>query len=268
MNMAKTASAGTLTRADGTTLAYTQREGQQPGLVFLHGLNSDRGGTKAEALLEHCIKNDRAFLSFDMFGHGDSSGEFQAGSISRWADDAIAVLDELTSGPQILVGSSMGGWVMLRAALQRPTRVAALIGIAAAPDFTEDLMWANFTANQRSELLAKGQVEQLSDYSDDPYIIAQLLIEDGRRNLLLRDTISIEAPVRLLHGQKDEDVPWQTALTLAEHLATSDVAMTLIKDGDHRLSRPEDLRTLCATVDRLIHDIQIDEHMQTENSVA
>lgn len=263
--MADTVLNDRLTRTDGATLAYTQVGGQQPGLIFLHGLNSDRGGTKAEALLEYCGERDRAFLSFDMFGHGDSSGDFQDGSISRWTEDAVAVLDELTCGPQILVGSSMGGWVMLRTALQRPERIAGLIGIAAAPDFTEDLMWANFTEEQRSELLAQGHIEQPSDYSDDPYVIAQLLIEDGRRNLLLRDAIPIEAPVRLLHGQKDEDVPWQTALTLGERLAASDVEITLIKDGDHRLSRSQDLRTLCTTVDRLIDDIYVGKNMQPEN---
>lgn len=255
MNMADTVLNGRHTRTDGTILAYTQVGGQQPGLIFLHGLNSDRGGTKAEALLEYCTEKNRAFLSLDMFGHGDSSGDFQDGSITRWTEDAVAVLDALTSGPQILVGSSMGGWVMLRAALQRPGRIAGLIGIAAAPDFTEDLMWASFTADQRSELITNGQVELPSDYSDEPYMIAQLLIEDGRRNLLLRDAIPIDAPVRLLHGQKDEDVPWQTALTLAERLTSRDVEMTLIKNGDHRLSRPQDLRMLCTTVDRLIHDI-------------
>lgn len=256
MSTSNTYKDGLLTQADGSTVAYSQQDGHQPGIVFLHGLNSDRGGTKAEALREYCSKSGRAFLSFDMFGHGESSGDFKAGCISRWTQDAVAVLDALTTGPQILVGSSMGGWVMLHTALNRPNRVAGLVGIAAAPDFTEDLMWADLTADQRNKLLTDGQIDLPSEYSDDPYVISRLLIEDGRDNLLLRAPIALDIPIRLLHGQKDEDVPWKTSLTLMEKLASHNVAANIIKDGDHRLSRPQDLRTLCTVVDRLIQDIQ------------
>lgn len=255
MSLFATLDAGALTRTDGATVTYNKLEGQKPGVIFLHGLNSDRSGTKAEALAEHCQKQSRAFLSFDMYGHGDSSGHFRAGSISRWTEDALAALDDLTDGQQILVGSSMGGWVMLQTALKRPDRIVGLVGIAAAPDFTEDLMWANLSEGQKDELLANGQIELPSDYSDAPYIISRLLIEDGRSNLLLRNPIQIDAPVRLLHGQQDEDVPWQTALSISEKLTSQNVKTTLIKDGDHRLSRPQDIAMLCRTLDALIHDI-------------
>lgn len=247
--------------SEGETLVCTQVDGCEPGLIFLHGLNSDRAGTKAEALMAYCARNDRAFLSFDMFGHGDSSGEFEAGSISRWTADALTVLDKLTTGPQIMVGSSMGGWVMLNLALRRPDRIAGLIGIAAAPDFTEDLMWSDMTTQQKESLMTDGRIELPSDYSDDPYVISRHLIEDGRKNLLLKTPIKLEAPLRLVQGQQDEDVPWQTALSIADKATTKDVEILLIKNGDHRLSRPEDLRTLCGTVDRLLQDIQTDQEV-------
>lgn len=259
MNISTTLHSSTLTRADGETIVYSQQDGEQPGVIFLHGLNSDRGGTKAEALLNHCREHNRAFLSFDMYGHGDSSGDFHAGCISRWTEDTVTILDDLTTGPQILVGSSMGGWVMLQTALTRPDRVAGLIGIAAAPDFTEDLMWASLSEDQRAKLSADEQIEQPSEYSEDPYIISKVLIEDGRRNLLLRNSIPITTPVRLLQGQRDDDVPWQTALTIAEKLTGENVETILIKDGDHRLSRPQDLKILCSTLDRLIQHIEAPE---------
>lgn len=254
----------TLPRADGHHLAYDRlapsRAGAGPTVVFLHGLNSDRGGTKALALEDHCRRTGRAFVRFDMFGHGQSSGTFTDGCISRWTDDTVAVIDRLTQapaagsagGPVVLVGSSMGGWVMLRAALARPARVAGLFGIAAAPDFTEDLMWAQFSADQRAALAANGFVDLPSDYADGPYRISRRLIEDGRRNLVLRGPIALACPVRLVHGQRDASVPWQTALKLAECLASSDVQILLVKDGNHRLSRPHDLQRLCAVLDDLI----------------
>jgi pimeloyl-ACP methyl ester carboxylesterase len=241
--------------SDGNALAYELLPGTSagaPGVIFLHGLMSDRGGTKAEALAAHARRRGYSFLRFDVFGHGASSGRFEEGTISRWTDDAIAVLDRLTRGPQILVGSSMGGWVMLKAALARPERIKGLIGIAAAPDFSEDLMWAGFSEAQRAALMEKGVLDVASDYDPRPYPISRAFIEDGRRNLIMREKIPLSCPVRLLHGQRDTSVPWQTSLKLAEQIQSEDAEVLLIKDGDHRLSRPQDLVHLCRTLDDLV----------------
>lgn len=242
-------------RSEGVTLTYDRVAGAgmaRAGVVFLHGLMSDRGGTKALALEQHCRAKGYGFIRFDMFGHGASSGRFEDGTISRWTEDAVSVLDHLATGPQILIGSSMGGWVMLRAALARPDRIAGLIGIAAGPDFTEDLMWNEFTAAQRATLEDKGVVMVQSDYDPRPYPISRGLIEDGRKNLVLRGAIPLSCPVRLLHGQNDTGVPWQTSLRIAEKITGGDVDVMLIKDGDHRLSRPHDLQKLCAVLDGLM----------------
>ena len=244
---------GILTRADGASMAYHRLEGKGPGIIFLHGFHSDMEGGKALALENLCKNQGRAFVRFDLFGHGKSSGRVEDGCVSRWADDAVAVLDELTQGPQVLVGSSLGGWVALLAALRRRDRVVGLAGIAAAPDFTEDLMWAEFTAEQRRDLLEKGEVVLPNCYEpDNPWTVPRLLIEDGRNNLLLGDCINLACPVRLIQGQKDEDVPWKTALKIADCLASDDVEITLIKDGDHRLSRDQDLARMTAIVARLV----------------
>ena len=212
---------------------------------------SDMTGTKAMALESWAKNAGRAFLRFDYQGHGASSGRFEEGTIGLWAEDAIAALDALTDGPQILVGSSMGGWIMLLTALARPERVAALVGIAAAPDFTEDLMWPAFDEETRATLQREGVIHQPSDYDDEPYTITLKLIEEARQHLLLRSPIPIPCPVRLIQGMADADVPWQTALRLAEALETSDVEVQLVKAGDHRLSTPEDLARLTATVESL-----------------
>jgi pimeloyl-ACP methyl ester carboxylesterase len=240
-----------LDRGDGSTIAYHAHPGKSPGVVFCGGFASDMTGTKAIALDDHCRRTGRAFVRFDYFGHGASAGEFAAGTISRWAEDAVAVIDRLTEGPQILVGSSMGGWIVLLAALARPDRVAALVGIAPAPDFTEDLMWAEFDEPVRRTLLSDGVYHQPSEYSDTPYTISYRLIEDGRRNLLLRAPIPLDQPLRILQGMRDPDVPWQHALRVAEAYAGTDVTLTLIKDGDHRLSSDADIARLIATVDAL-----------------
>ncbi len=212
---------------------------------------SDMTGTKAVALEEHCREAGRSFLRFDYRGHGASSDKFENGCIGDWADDAVAALDALTEGPQILVGSSMGGWIMLLAALARPDRIAALVGIAAAPDFTETLMWPNFSAEVRQAIERDGVWYAPTEYGDAPYPITRRLIEDGRNRLLLGGEIDIHCPVCLLHGQRDPDVPWRHSLAIAEKLRSDDVAVTLIKDGDHRLSRDEDLALLCRTVNMM-----------------
>ncbi len=185
----------------------------------------------------------RRLLRFDYSGHGASGGRFEDGTISTWTADALAVIDRLTTGRLILVGSSMGGWIALRVALARPARIAALIGLAAAPDFTERLMWDSMAPPERARLLAEGVLHIPSQYGP-PTPITRALIEDGRRHLLLDAPIPLDVPVRLLHGQKDPDVPWETSLRLAARITGPDVRISLVKDGDHRLSRPTDLALL------------------------
>jgi pimeloyl-ACP methyl ester carboxylesterase len=241
-----------VTREDGATIAYAATPGKPPGtlpgVVFLGGFMSDMTGTKAMMLEAFCRARGQAFLRFDYFAHGASSGDFAEATVGRWRDDALCVLDRLTEGPQILVGSSIGGWVMLLAALTRPERVAGLVGIAAAPDATEDLMWPRLSPDQRAAIERDGEVRIPSAYDPGGYLITQRLIEDGRRHLVLRGPLAIACPVRLLHGMQDPDVPWQTSLRLAERLAGRDVTVTLTPAGDHRLSSDADLARLRAAV--------------------
>ena len=240
-----------LARPDGATIAYHRLAGMLPGIVFLGGFRSDMTGTKALYLEEYCRRRGRAYVRFDYFGHGASSGDFALGTIGRWRDDAVAVIDLLTEGKQILVGSSMSGWIMLLAALARPQRIAALVGIAGAPDFTEELLWTRLTPAQRREIDEQGRVVLPSEYDPAGYLYTRALIEDGRKHLLLGKPIPLDVPVRLLHGMRDESVPWRLSLRLAERLASRDVAVTLVKDGDHRLSTPADLALLAQTLDAL-----------------
>ena len=240
-----------LARPDGERIAYRRTIGKAPGLVFLHGFRSDMTGAKALAVEAYARERGLACLLFDGFGHGESSGDFARGTIGRWAEDAAAVLDALTEGPQILVGSSFGGWMMTLAALARPQRVAALLGIAAAPDFTEDLIFASFSPDDRRTLAAEGQVMVPSGYDLPPLVITKNLIEEARAHLVLRGPIPLHCPVRLIHGLEDADVPWQTSLRLAEQIASPDVAVTLVKGGGHRLSEPADLARLSDTLDEL-----------------
>jgi pimeloyl-ACP methyl ester carboxylesterase len=241
-----------LTRDDGERIAYRRLPGKAPGVVFLGGFMSDMTGTKAMALEGFCRARGQAFLRFDYFGHGVSSGSFRDATISRWRGDALDVIDRLTEGPQVLVGSSMGGWMMLLAAIARPARVKALVGIAPAPDFTEDLMWPSFSPEQQAKLLEQGEITVPSAYDPRGYVVTRRMIEDGRQHLLLGDKLPIECPVRLLHGMRDPDVPWNVSLRLAEALASADVNVTLVKDGDHRLSTDENLALLRRTVEPLL----------------
>jgi len=247
-----TAAPQTLAREGGETVAYRRRPGRSPGVVFLGGFMSDMTGTKAEALDRFCAARDQAYLRFDYFGHGASSGAFKDATVGRWKDDALAVLDALTQGPQVLVGSSLGGWIMLLAALARAERVKALVGIAAAPDATEDLMWAELSEAQRATMLRDGFLRLPSEYSPEGYIYTQALIEEGRRHLVMRAPIPVGCPVRLLHGMRDPNVPWRTSLALVEKLESRDVAVTLVKDGDHRLSTDENLALLMRTLEPLL----------------
>ncbi len=242
---------GRMNRGDGIELAWSKLEGHSPTIVFLPGFNSDMEGVKATSLRDACARQGRAMLRLDYSGHGRSGGAFTDGTIGRWLADALFLIDRLTDGPLLLVGSSMGGWISLHIALLRPDRVMAIVGIAAAPDFTETLMWDAMSPAEQTAFMAAGRKEIASDYGD-PYIITRALIEDGRTQRLLGGPIAIACPVRLLQGQRDDDVPWETAVTLARLLASEDVEVTLIKDGDHRLSRDSDIRLLCRTVTALL----------------
>jgi pimeloyl-ACP methyl ester carboxylesterase len=230
--------------------------GTAPGIVFLGGYRSDMTGAKALFLEDYCRQRGRAYVRFDYFGHGASSGDFALGTVGRWRDDAVAVIDSLTTGPQILVGSSMSSWIMLLAALARRERVAALVGIAGAPDFTEELLWPRLTPVQRETLMAQGRLVLPSDYDPAGYLYTRALIEDGRKHLLLGAPIALDIPVRLLHGMQDQSVPWQLSLRLAERLTGRDIRVTLVKHGDHRLSTPADLLLLAATLDALTPSIR------------
>lgn len=238
-------------RGDGIRLAYASLPGSSPTVVFIHGFMSDMEGGKALALEASCRARGQAFLRFDCSGHGKSEGRFTDGTISRWRDDVLAVVDALTQGPLLLVGSSMGGWLALLAAQARPERVRGLVLLAAAPDFTDWGTYADFTPEQRAALERDGQVAIPSEYGPDPYIYTKALIDDGAANRLLTGPIDFNGPVRLLQGQEDPDVPWEIALKIAEKLTTPNVRLHLVKDGDHRLSRPEDLDLLCAVVGEL-----------------
>jgi len=239
-----------LTTPQGRRLAHVRTPGAGPGVMFLGGFKSDMTGTKAQFLEGWARERGRAFLRFDYSGHGQSSGAFLDGCIGDWFADARAML-ETTQGPQVLVGSSMGGWIALLLARACPGRVAALVGIAAAPDFTEDSMWAGFDAAQRAALAAHGFVDLPSDYSDAPYRITRRLIEDGRTHLVLRSPLALPFPVRLLQGTADTDVPPAVALRLMDHAASPDLTLTLVKGADHRFSDPANLTLLAQTLDQL-----------------
>jgi pimeloyl-ACP methyl ester carboxylesterase len=240
-----------LDRGDGLELAYRHIGGRTPTVVFLPGFMSDMTGDKATAVQALCHARGHASLRLDYSGHGASGGRFEDGTIGAWTEDALAVIDRIAAGPVVIVGSSMGGWIALNVALARPDRVVALVGIAAAPDFTETLMWPAFTEAQRATIMADGLLRLPSQYGGEQ-IITRALIEEGRNHLRLNGPIPLHCKVRLLQGQRDPDVPWQTAFTLAERLESQDVRITLVKDGDHRLSRPQDIALLCETVAALL----------------
>ncbi|MEL7257766.1 MAG: alpha/beta hydrolase [Pseudomonadota bacterium] len=240
-----------LTSQDGRRLAYHRTEGAGPGVVFLGGFKSDMEGTKAIHLQDWAQRTGRAFLRFDYSGHGQSSEAFTDGCIGDWAADARAVIAALTDGPQVLVGSSMGGWISLLTARAMPERVAGLVTIAAAPDFTEDSMWAGFSDAQKAELAQNGQVALPSEYGE-PYIITAKLIEEGRQNLVLRDPLNLPFPARFLQGTADADVDMSVALRLLEHATSKDMRLTLVKGADHRFSDPDCLTMIEAAVEEVL----------------
>jgi pimeloyl-ACP methyl ester carboxylesterase len=242
---------GRLRRADGVELAWKRQAGQGPTMVFLPGFKSDMEGSKAVFLASWAEACGQAMLRLDYSGHGASGGRFEDGTIGLWTQDALAVIDAITEGPLLLVGSSMGGWIGLNIALARPERVMAYVGIAAAPDFTETLIWNAMPEAARVELMETGVIHAPSDYGA-PLPITRGLIEEGRQHLLMGAEIPIACPVRLLQGQRDDDVPWNTAVALADRIVGEDVQVTLIKDGDHRLSRPADLALLLDVVEALL----------------
>jgi pimeloyl-ACP methyl ester carboxylesterase len=241
-----------LTTPQGRHIACHRTEGRGPGVVFLGGFRSDMTGSKAMALQAWAETTGHAFLRFDYSGHGASRGEFTDGAITDWREDAAAVLSVLTEGPQVLVGSSMGGWIALLLARAMPDRVAGLVGIAAAPDFTERMWTKEFTAANRAQLLDRGVVRRPSDYSDAPYPITRRLIEDGRQNLVLDRPLALSMPVRLLQGSADTDVPPATAQQLFNHITSPDLRLTLVRDADHRFSSPACLTLICQTVEEVL----------------
>ena len=236
----------------GVNLAYHRSPGSTPGVVFLGGFTSDMTGTKATTLEHWCRERGQAFVRFDYSGHGASDGQFADGTIGQWAQEAQAVLDQLTEGPQILVGSSMGGWLMLLTALARPERIAGLLGLACAADFTESLLWDRLDEPQREQLRRERVISLPSPYGE-PYIIALKLLEEAKsHNLLNRAELPIDGPVRLIHGMIDADVPWQTSLQVMEKLSSPDGRLILVKDGEHTLSREQDLRLLTRTLGEML----------------
>jgi pimeloyl-ACP methyl ester carboxylesterase len=253
--------------AERRALAVRTQGGTMPGLFFLSGYKSDMMGTKAEALARWAAQAERACVRFDYSGHGESEGVFTDGTIGRWLADSLAVFDACCRGPQILVGSSMGGWLALLLARELKRRlpasshaqagetgvaaaasVAGLVLIAPAVDFTEELMWKRFTPAIKRELEENGVWARPSPYSSDPYLVTRRLIEEGRNHLILGGMIETGCPVRILQGVEDPDVPWGHAVALVSRLARDDVVLTLVKDGDHRLSRPEDIERLIRAV--------------------
>jgi pimeloyl-ACP methyl ester carboxylesterase len=250
-----------VTVGEGTSarqIAVRKRAGSAPGVLWLGGFKSDMQGTKAVALDAWAANACRAFARFDYSGHGESSGDFRDGTIGRWLEESVVVFERCCTGPQILVGSSMGGWIALllirelrRRAAEGAALAASVIGvvlIAPAADFTEKLMWEKFPAKVKRQITETGEWLRPSAYDNSPYPITRALIEDGRKHLLFGNLIETGCPVRILQGVKDEDVPWQHASELVAHLAHDDVVLTLVKDGDHRLSRPEDIERLLAAV--------------------
>jgi pimeloyl-ACP methyl ester carboxylesterase len=231
---------------------YTPSHQNSPTVVFLNGFRSDMNGEKVLFLENLCCKEGLGFLAFDYSGHGLSSGKFEEGTLSQWLADSLDIIDHIPLTPTILVGSSMGGWLAHLAALQRPNRVVGLLGIASAPDFLEELMWQKFSPNQQAEVKNQGWTVIPTDYNDVGWTITKNLIEDGRKHLLLDKPIPLTIPIRYLHGLKDASVPASYSHKLVELVTSQDVRLTLVKAGDHRLSREEDKRMLWVLLQELV----------------
>jgi pimeloyl-ACP methyl ester carboxylesterase len=242
---------------EGGEIAYQQlrsKSGKKPGIVYLAGYGSDMKGEKPTALEKFCLENDYDYLRFEYLGIGDSSGEFLDYAIGDWFENALTMLDHLTEGPQLLIGSSMGGWLMLKVALERKHRVAGLIGIAPAPDFTEILMWNQFDEEHKKQLQTQS-VLNLKHLSGEDYYITMKMIEDGRKLLVMNGEVDIDVPVSIIHGMKDMDVPYQLSMSLVEKLKSNDVELHLIKNAMHRFSEPDDLRFLLKVTSAMIEKL-------------
>ena len=236
---------------DGVRLAFERQAGAAPTFIWLGGFKSDMPGTKAQALAEWARARHQAFVRFDYSGHGQSGGSFEERTLSHWLGDALAVIDTQSQGPLVLVGSSMGGWIALLAARERPERVKGLLLIAPAADFTETLLWTSLAPEARRQIAETGRWERPSDYGPDPHVITRALIEDGRRHLVMGGPIPFDGPVYIQQGALDPDVPHEHARRLAGLIGAPDVRFDLILDGDHRLSRQQDLEQLCAAATEL-----------------
>jgi pimeloyl-ACP methyl ester carboxylesterase len=239
----------------GQRLAYHASAGKTPGVLFLGGFMSNMNGTKAGALETWCQNQGHAFTRFDYQGHGQSSGRFEDGTIGGWLDDADAVLETITQGPQVVVGSSMGGWISLLLALRHPHRIQALITLACAIDFTERLLRPALKESQLLTLSQQGVIELPSHYDMEPCRIRQELLDDGARHQLLEQEIPLEIPVHLIHGMADTDVPWRTSLETLQQLRSVNINLTLIKKGDHRLSTPADLAIITQAISSMFSQI-------------
>lgn len=241
-----------LKTAGGGHIAYRQRAGHSPAVVFLSGYKSHMDGTKAKFLDRFCANQGNAYLRFDYFGHGHSSGEFVDGTIGRWYEDALSVVAQLSNRELVLVGSSMGGWIMSLLARTIPERIAGMVGIASAPDFTERLMWPGLSKQQREKLKAGDVLSLPSRYDDQPYPVTMRFIEEAREHLVLNTRIPINCPVHLLHGMNDPDIPWETSVELANVFSTEDVTVTLLKGSEHRLSTNTELELIATKLKNLI----------------
>ena len=235
----------------GTHITYSIQSGKSPYVVFLHGLMSDMNGTKALAIEEHLKKIGHGYIRFDCRGHGESGGKFQNFGINDWAEDVSLILNKLTNNPVVLIGSSMGGWSMLLTAINHPEKILGLIGIAAAPDFTENIL--SRLSKENLELLTlNGFVEIPSEYDESPYIISKILIDSGKNNLLLIHEIPIDCPVHLFHGSDDEDVPLETSLKLIKNLKSDEVQLTLVKNSNHQFSKDGDLKLIFNSINKML----------------
>ena len=237
------------------SIAYQRTEGNGPGVLFCSGFRSDMNSTKATAIAHWCAEHHVPFTRFDYFAHGLTGGDFMDFTIGHAIRDTTDILDHVTKGDQLIIGSSMGAWIALSVALERRSTVRGFIGIAPAPDFTERLMFARMSPEQHKELDDEGKIWVPSDYTHTEYPITRQFIYEARQHLLLDDVIGLDIPIHLMHGQEDMDVPWETSLQLSEKLMSDDVAITLIKDGDHRLNRPADLQILTGAIERMLGQI-------------
>lgn len=241
-----------LTNPDGLKLAYQKHDGNGPTIVFLAGHGSDMFGSKAEALAEYCLLANKSFLRFDYSGHGLSDGEMMDGTISSWTKDAHDILEKLSDDKVILIGSSLGGWIMLNLAKANPHNMAGLIGIAAAPDFTETLIWQNLSVDQQEEMAQTGQIALPNPYADEDVIYPYTLITDGRDNLLLDKPLDITCPIILHQGMADHEVPWQTACAIAEAVSSDNVQINLVKASGHRFSSDEEIAMIIHSLENLL----------------